>query len=128
MKKREAQFTLLFRHYLKANPIQNSAVFELKQTINDSIPFNVVKDHQINALKSVKSKYGFLYKISDDSIGIKPFDMVYYFNSPAFVVIKYPECFVIIDIDDFILERNTSKRKSLTSDRATKIATHVIPL
>lgn len=127
MKKREAQFTLLFRHYLKANPMF-SAVFELKQTTTNSIAFNVVKEHQINALRSVASNAGFLYKIPDDSIGAKPFDLVYYLNAPAYVVIKYPSCFVFIGIETFLLERDRSKRKSLIEDRAKEISIKTVML
>lgn len=120
MIKREAKFTELFRHYLKAHPMY-SAAFELKQTIKDYISFNVVKEHQVDALMAAKTK-GILYKIPDDSIGIKPFDMVYLKNSPAYVVIKYPNFFCIIDIETFLLEKQRSKKKSLSSSRAKEIS------
>ena len=121
--KREAQFTLLFRHWVMAQDNLRSAAFELKQTASDSLPFDAVKDHQIAALMASKS--AFLYKIPDDSRGIKPYDLVYLNKAEAFVVIRYVDCFVLIEVEDFTLERDTSKRKSLTSDRAKQIAIHV---
>ncbi len=125
MKKREAEFTLLFRHYLKAHPMF-SAVFELKQTTTDSISFSSVKEHQINALLAVNSKNGFLYKIPDDSIGMKPFDMIYYLNAPSYIVILYPRSFSIISVGTFLLEKERSKRKSLTEDRAAQISVRTV--
>ena len=125
--KREAQFTLLFRHWVMAQDNLRSAAFELKQTASDSLPFDAVKDHQIAALMASKS--AFLYKIPDDSRGVKPYDMVYLADAEAYVVIKYVDCFVLIEVEDFILERDIfSKRKSLTSDRAKQIATRVVSL
>ena len=125
--KREAQFTLLFRHWVMAQDNLRSAAFELKQTASDSLPFDAVKDHQIAALMASKS--AFLYKIPDDSRGVKPYDMVYLADAEAYVVIKYVDCFVLIEVEDFILERDIfSKRKSLTSDRAKQIATCIVSL
>lgn len=128
MIKREAQFTTLFRHWLMVNYMPSCA-FELKQTTTDSIPFSDVKEHQIDALLAVKwGRTGLLYKAPDDSRAIKPFDMFYLIKAPAYIVIKYPHFFVIIDVDRFIKERDTSTRKSLTSAVARKIALTVVDL
>lgn len=134
MKKREANFTVLFRHWLRKyydhiNPTPIGAAFELKQTLTESIAFSSVQEHQIIALQAVQTTQGLLYKAPDDSRGIKPFDMFYLRDADAYIVIKYPTCFVLIDIDDFIVERDViSKRKSLTSARAREIATYTVDL
>lgn len=120
--KREQAFTTRFRSYLRANPMPSSA-FELKQTTTDSIPFSVLQEHQADALRACKSSDGLLYKAPDDSRGVKPFDMFYLRSSFAWVVIKYPKAFHIIDIDTFLLESSRSKRRSLTSARAREIST-----
>lgn len=128
MKKREADFGTLFRHWLKANPMI-SAAFELKQVKSNAMPFSAVKEHQIDALMAVQSKQGILYKAPDDSRGIKPFDFFYLRNALAFIVIKYPKFFVLIEPEDFIKERDVlSKRKSLTSARAKAIAVMCVDL
>lgn len=127
MKKREADFGTLFRHWLKANPII-SAAFELKQTKKGCIPFAEVKDHQLEALQAAQSKQGILYKAPDDSMGIKPFDYFYLRNSLAFVVIKYPKFFVLIEVDEFIKEKKKSDRKSLTESKAKEIASLTVQL
>lgn len=126
MIKREAKFQTLFRHWLRANP-RFTAAFELKQTRTDSIPFNAVEEHQIDALLAVRNK-SLLYKIPDDSRGVKPFDMVYLKDAHGMIVIKYPHFFVIIDVFQFVKERDLSLRKSLTEDRARAIALEVVEL
>jgi len=123
MKKREAQFTTDFRHYIRANPPRLPCAIEIKQTTTNSLLFSAVKEHQRDALLAVKyNVQGFLYKIPDDSRGIKPFDMVYFINTQGYVVIKYPTFFCFIDIDTFLVEEQRSKRKSLTDTRAREIA------
>lgn len=127
MKKREADFGTLFRHWLKTVAMI-SAAFELKQTRSNSLPFSDVKEHQIDALAAAASRQGILYKAPDDSRGIKPFDYFYLKHSLAFVVIKYPKFFVMIEVDDFIKEKKLSKRKSLTSERAKAISRYIVNL
>lgn len=122
MQKREANFTLRFRAWLKANPMPSSA-FELKQSVTNSLPFGAVQEHQRDALLACKTKGGLLYKAPDDSRGIKPFDLFLLSNSYAWVVIRYPHSFHLIDIDTFLLEEKRSTRKSLTEDRAQAIST-----
>lgn len=126
--KREADFQTTFRHWIRANPYRRNAAFELKQTTTDSIPFSAVSDHQLIALRVAKGGSGLLYKIPDDSRGFKPFDMVYFRNADALVVIKYPNFFCMIDIDRFIKESEISKRRSLTADRAKCISIIVVDL
>lgn len=127
MIKREAAFTVLFRHWLRANPMASSA-FELKQTTTSSIPFDAVQPHQLDALLAVKTKGGLLYKAPDDSAGVKPFDLFYLSNAYAWVVIKYPAVFHMIAVETFILEKKRSKRKSLTQQRASEISTISVKL
>lgn len=129
MKKREADFGTLFRHWLKANSEHFfSAAFELKQTTGDSIPFSSVAEHQLDALQATRTPNGLLYKAPDDSRGVKPFDYFYLKNAPSFVVIKYPKHFEIINVETFMLEKGRSKRKSLTSARARAISVASVDL
>lgn len=125
--KREANFTTTFRHWLRANP-RPSAAFELKQTTSDSLPFGAVQPHQLDALEAARGNTGLLYKAPDDSRGIKPCDLLYLRFSEAFVVIKYPNCFVLIDNRVFTEEMKSSKRRSLTSSRAKEISTTYVLL
>ncbi len=70
-----------------------------------------------------------MYKISDESRGTKPFDMFHMKETPAYIVIRYPDVFVLIAIADFVTEMNRYNvsdcrsygKKSLTRDRAIEI-------
>ncbi len=121
--KREANFQTVFNHWLKSE-WKETGCFELKQTKTNSIAFSTVKNHQVDAL--LNAKRGTLaYKIPDCGYQ-NPFDCVCLSGVPAFVVVKFPEFFCLIDIDDFIRERDNSRRKSLTSEAAPLLSTVVV--
>lgn len=130
MKKREAEFGKLFRHWLRANPLP-SAAFELKQTTTNSIPFDAVQPHQIAALEAARTKEGLLFKGPDDSRGVKPCDYFYLAEAMGVIVIRFPECFCLIHVHHFVEERDIysgMKRKSLTVGRAKTIAFRTVEL
>lgn len=117
--KREAAFYGTFRSFLQ-NRFKRSGAFEIKQTTKDSIPFSAVQPHQIAAL--IAAKRGTLvYKPPDDTRGFKPCDFLVLHSVRAYVVIKYPEGFVLIDVDDWSEEERKSQSKSLTWERARQI-------
>lgn len=61
-----------------------------------------------------------------DSFGFQwPFDDFMLVGCPAYVVIRYgSRKWYAIDIDEFVLERDSSERKSLTEDRAREICSY----
>lgn len=101
-----------------------TASFEIKQTATDSISFNAVTSAQIDYGMAIKSKKGVLLRVQAVAEGMP--DYIWMREEPAFVVIKYPKCFCIIDIETFVRERDNSLRKSLTEARAKEIATVVV--
>ncbi len=118
--KKEAKFQTLFNKWVR-EVFKKTACFELKQVEGDSLPFSDVQVHQVEALHN--AKHGVLvHKIPD--VGYQnPFDSFCLTATPAYIVIKFPEFFCLIDIDTFIEERDVlSSRKSLTSERAWEIA------
>lgn len=119
MQKKEADFGLLLRHWLKANP-RFSCAYELKQTKFKSIPFGCVEEHQIDWLVAIKGPKGVLIRHQGGSG--EP-DYVYLRNFPACVGIKYPSGFALIDIDTFLLEKKRTKERGLTWARAQEIST-----
>ena len=121
--KREANFGKQFRAWVKSQKDMPPAAFELKQTLIDYIPFSALQEHQEYALLAACGKEGILYKIGDDSRGVKPFDFFYLARAEAYVGIKYPKGFEVITIENFIAERERSVRKSLTYERAQAIST-----
>lgn len=127
MKFQEADFSITLRHYLKANPLPVSCPLEVKDTRGkDSFPYAELKEEQINNALASKSSRGNLIRISVGTIGAP--DYSYYRNAPAYVVVKYPALFCIIDIEAFVMERDRSKRKSLTVDRAVAISIRTVTL
>lgn len=124
MKSREADFGVIFRHWIRANP-QYSSAFELKQTGRDSISFAALEEHQLVYLQAIHSDKGALIRVQ--GVNGEP-DYVYLRNSPAYIVIKFTGEFHMIGIDTFVLERGRSKRKSLTNMRAREISTVSVKL
>lgn len=117
----ENKFSIEFRHWLKKNPIRYACTFEMKDSLGkDSIPFSNITDQQINYGLAVNSKNGTLIRTQALNEGMP--DYCYYYNSPAYVVIKYPKSFSIISIETLLLEKQRSKRKSLTEERAKEIS------
>lgn len=124
-RKEEAKFGIDLRKSLSEYPLPVTTFIELKQTEKKHIPFNCITPQQIAYANKISSDEGVLIRIigSDG----QP-DYVWARNSPAYLGIKYPEGSVYINVRDFIQERDNSKRKSLTWERAREIATHIIDL
>jgi hypothetical protein len=70
---------------------------------------------------AIKGPKGVLLRVQAVAKGMP--DYVYLRNAPAWIVIKYPTAFEIIDVETFIMERDRSKVKSLTHQRAREIST-----
>lgn len=121
MQRREAKFQTKFAKWAKYNwdAEKNPAYFEYKTTAKNSISFSAVSEKQDTNLQIKK----FYHKFNDlDRLG-SPFDAVM-FCGIGYVVINYnypSKDFYIIDIDDWLKEKETSKRKSLTEERANII-------
>jgi len=131
---KEKQLQVILTNYLKDNPPNKTAVYELKICKSNAMPFDQVKEHQVEAL--LQAKHGNLYhKISDSPIFAghktrftkpKPFDCLNIYKAEAYVVICYYKLrqkkeFLFIDIDDFVKEKEISSRKSLTEERAKQL-------
>jgi hypothetical protein len=103
-----------------------SGAFELKLEKGKSLPFSAVKDHQERAL-SLAKHHGLVYKIPDGNFEQKPFDVFILSQAAAFVVLQFyrhgQKEFIMINIDNWLKEKATSKRKSLTEERAKEIGT-----
>lgn len=121
---REAKFGVLFRHWIYSDP-QSSAPHELKQTITNALRFSELKDEQINYLRAAKSDRGVLIRVL--GMGGEP-DYAYYRNSPAWVVVRFPDCFCIIDVDAFVKEKESRVYRTLGVARARKIAYKTVDL
>lgn len=137
---RESDMQTIFGKYIRTYKPRVPAVFELKISKGPSLPFNSVKEHQIEALQSVTGG-GFYHKLIDPPVfgnmqtrfnAPRPFDCFYLIGIEAFIVIWFyhpgkKKEFIFISISRFIAERDTSARKSLTEARAKEIGS-VLPI
>lgn len=119
MQKREAKSSILFRHWIRANP-QFTGTYEIKDTRGkSSLPFSAVEDHQLAFGMAIKGNKGVLMRLQGTNG--EP-DYVYFRGAPAWIAIKYPASFEIIDVETFLMEKKRSKSKSLTHQRAREIS------
>lgn len=116
---RESKASILFRHYIKKNKMYTCAL-EMKQTTTNSIPFSCVTQAQIDWGMAIKSKEGVMLRVQAVAEGMP--DYIYLREEPAYLVVKFPDFMCVIDIETFAMERERSKRKSLTQDRARAIS------
>lgn len=118
MQKREAKITAQLRKYITETGIHlGSCAIEMKVAVGKSLPFNAVKEHQLQALKN--SRGTFVWKIADDSVGVKPFDLFVLQNAQGYVgvcfyVPRQPPTVYLIPVDGWIRLSSSSERKSLT--------------
>lgn len=124
MQKHEADFGLLFRSWFRANKRKfDSAVFELKDTRGKpTFALSEWKEAQRNHALACKSDEGNLMRFSSGTTGMP--DYGYYRNAYAYIFIKYPKAFYVIDADDLLRHPG----KSLKEPDANTIAIHSVNL
>lgn len=119
-KPRESKFALRFRHWLRAQKLDFSATFELKDCSDKkSFAFSELKEEQENWALAISEGKGVLMRQMG---GNGEPDYTYHYKDPAFVVINFKEGFTIITIQNLLQEKVTSTRKSLTYARAKLIS------
>ena len=128
--KPEADFGVQLVQYvsrLKEPFFPYSCKIEIKQTTGNIFYFRQLEELQIIKLLKIKNE-GLLIRIteatSNGTAGIPDYDWVY--KQPAYVGIKYDKSWCFIDIETFVLEKERSKKKSLSEDRACELAIKVI--
>ena len=129
MKKKEANFQTVFNSWLR-NVYKKTGAYELKQTPTNSIAYSRLETHQEDSLLAIKNG-AFVYKISDESVGYKPFDCFCLSKTPTYVVILFQlsRTFYLIDISNFVFYRDhKAKRKSLTEKEAKDICHLMVEL
>jgi len=120
----EAERTTLFLKWAKSRMHETFAA-EMKIAKGERLPFNALKPHQEFAL--FQAKHSLMnHKISDFSMEEKPFDAFQFCFSKAYVIIFWytkpgDKRMTIIDIDQFLQERELSTEKSLTYKRSCEI-------
>ena len=129
-KQEESNFgVLIAQQYTKGKVFPYPHQLELKDTYGkESMLFKEVSDLQI--IKCLKIKHeGVLIRntivSSNGTAGIP--DYSWTDRQAVYIVIRYPKSWCFIDIDTFVLEKERSKKKSMTEERAQAISIKVIP-
>lgn len=129
MIKRESKFSILFRHWIMANPhvLPRACSIEMKQTTTDSIPYSSLGESQINYASAIsESSKGVLVRVLGG--GGEP-DYIWLRRQPAYIAVKFPTFFCVISIAVWQNQKvPDKKRKSLTAERARQIAEYVVDL
>lgn len=121
-KQHEASFSVIFEKWFDPKKFESCSI-ELKDTRGANV-FNMKEwknKQRIHATKN-KSDKGNLIRTAIGSTGMG--DLHFLRNAYAYVVIKYPKAFYIIDADDLIAH----KGKSLKEVDAEAIAIHMVNL
>lgn len=123
----ESDMQTRFSRWLRKN-VEFTIAYELKISDTQRLLFSRLLEHQMLALRQAKN--GTLcYKIPDAGPARKPFDGFCINKCPAVVGVMYytkgEKAVYLIDIDDFI-EESKGKSKSLSKERAEKIAWRVV--
>lgn len=121
--KREASKTPLIQKYLKQNKIYCN--WEVKQTRTNSLRFSAVSPHQIESLLAGEID-GMQVKLSDADPRIKPCDGSNIPPQIGYIIILYTKTFVLIPVKTFVREKEVSREKSLTFERACEIADKIV--
>jgi hypothetical protein len=117
--KREAKFSIQFRHWLRANP-QKTCAIEMKDTRGKkSFYLKEWKDAQRTFAEAIRSSSKGVLVRTEGVEGLP--DYIYLRQEPSLVVIKYPLGFAIID--SAILEKEETT--SLSPERAQEIGTWI---
>ena len=117
-KKQEADFGVFLRHWIDKNPQFKTCAIEIKHSRGKNrFNFSELKTEQIAYGLKIESNDGILIRIK--GFHGEP-DYIFMRNEPAFICIKYPKGFCIIDIKDWVKEKQNSK--SLTYERALELS------
>ena len=128
-KKEEADFgAKLVEHCNKHGFFEYPCWTEIKKTDEkNTFYFRQLEPLQVIKLRKIKYE-GFMIRITQASsggtAGIPDYTWVY--KQPAYVGIKYDKSWCFIDIDTFVLEKERSKKKSMTEERARELSIKVI--
>jgi len=116
-KSKEAAFGLKFRKWWIEHPLRGE--IELKYARNGSLPFSEVSEDQVAVGTLATSKRGILIRKSAGTTGGADYSGLV--ESPYWIVVSFGKHFYIISLETFLREKQHSKRKSLTEERAKAI-------
>ena len=123
-----------FGKHLKENPPKETEVYELKICKGTSLPFDSVKQHQVEGL--LEARTGLYHKITDFPIFAgskarfnrpKPFDCIVFNQTVGYVVVwfykpRQKKIFYKIPIKQYLKLKKEATRKSFTEEMIQDIS------
>ncbi len=135
----EKHMQSFFGRYLQTHLPGQNEVYELKMTSGTSIPFNSIKDHQVENLQRAE-RGDFYHRITDQPVSYygskarfsiqKPFDCLSMTKSKAYVVVwfykpRQEKVFIKMRIEDYLRMKEHAKRKSFTEEMALEVGSTI---
>lgn len=124
MKKREANITTKLKLWYHS-VAETSGPIEVKHTRGkNTFLMSELKEHQRDWLLAATTEHGCWWKIPDTGFSASPFDVLFYKNAVALVVIAFPTWVVAIHIQDLIIINSPS----IDEETALQIAAFKVKL
>ena len=121
-KQKEASSSMDLKHFVERTKPETCSIEEKHTRGKEYLLFSEVKPEQIAFALSISSEKGAWIRTLGQNG--EP-DHIWLKNEPAFIVIRYPKGTVWITIGNFLFEKEKSKRKSLTWERAKEISSKI---
>lgn len=128
MKKKEAKWQTIWSKYMQEMHERGElyCYYELKQTDKNSLPFSKIEIHQYDGLQALKKK-GMKWKFSDEDSRQKPCDGGNFPPLPSYIVIKFPDAYYMIRIEDIVKLREEGGI-SITQEQARQVSERIVEL
>jgi len=126
---KEKDFYPIVERWAKINLRGTNGAIEVKLCKKKSFPYSEIYEHQWRNLEIVnEDDMFFISKIPDEGISQKPFDIFYLGEAQGwFCIIFYTrgkKRFYFITGDNLQAHKEGSKRKSITEEECSTLATH----
>lgn len=108
----------------------NAGLIELKvKKNNEALGLSDFRPQQIPALLQVQTDEGIYKKLSDLDISIKPADCFFIFGGGGYIAVEFykpshPHSFYLLTVNQYLLNLNRKKKKSLREEEIQSFAQH----
>lgn len=122
--KKEAKWNTVLNQYFREKKFY--CFFELKQTDKESFPFSQIRKVQEEGLPALE-KSGLVWKLSDEESRPKPCDGFSIPPLPSYLIIKFPDGFYFIRVED-VSRLKDEGVISISRSTAEKLAEKIIKI
>ena len=112
----------MFNQYLREK--KHHGFFELKVTVTETLPLAKIRKVQYEGLQATE-RDGLVWKLSDQDQRPKPCDTISIPPLPSYLVIKFPDAFYFIRIEEVVKIREGGAI-SITLSQAKEVAEKIL--